>query len=112
MEKVAQSAQKIDLIIIENISKKMKSSHQLIKDAGFIPKKYSSVKDPVILFMALDRKDNNAFTSTITNALYLLDKEGLKVTPKNLSKKTRYSIKEIELNLNEIECIMDAIGIE
>ena len=66
----------------------------------------------MILFMALDREDNNQFHATITKAVLQLDREGKKITPKNLSRITRYPINEIELNLFEITTIMDGLGID
>lgn len=73
---------------------------------------YSQRKDPIILFTAFDRADNNRFTSDMNNAILALDSKGKKITPRNLSKQSRYSVSEIELNLYEIENIMNGLGIE
>ena len=82
-----------------------------IKEAGFIPVQYSKRKDPVILFMALDRDDNNKFTARMTKALLSLSAQNKKLSPKNISIESRYNMKEIELNLFEIETIMDSLGL-
>lgn len=81
-----------------------------LKAQGLKAIRYSHKKDPVILFMAYDRQDNNKFISKMTDGLIKLNTAGAKMTPKNISKQTGYSIKEIELNLNEIEIIMDSLG--
>lgn len=84
----------------------------IIKDSGFTERTYKKSKDVIILFTAFERDDNSKFVSNITSALKRLDGKGKKITPKNLSIESKYSIKEIELNLHEITSIMDAIGID
>ena len=92
--------------------KKIKLESELIKEAGYKSVKYSKSNDPIILFSVYDRQDNNKFVSKITSALQKLDSEGKKITPKNLSKETMYSLKEIELNFYEIITIMDTLEID
>jgi len=111
MEKDAQSVQKTESEITENILK-MKSEAELIERAGFKHVKYSKTKDVVILFTAFERDDNNRFISDMTRAIRLLETQKKKISPKNLSIVSKYPIKEIELNLHEITTIMDALGID
>ena len=90
----------------------MKNEATLIKEAGYKPVKYSKNKDVVILFTSFERDDNNKFISDMTKALKILNVKGLKISPTNLSIESKYSVKEIELNLHEITNIMDALGID
>ena len=90
----------------------MNSIGDLIKGAGFNPVKYSSKKDVIILFTALERNDNDNFVSKVTKAVKDLDAIDKKITPKNIAIRTGFTIKDIELNLHEIVNIMDALGID
>ena len=90
----------------------MESVSESIKKAGFIPVKYGKTKDAVELSTTFERDDNNKFVSDITRALRELDSSGIKISAINLSKKSKYPLKEIELNLYEITNIMDALCID
>lgn len=59
-----------------------------------------------------ERNDNNKFVSDMTRALNTLVDKKMKISAMNLSKISRYPLKEIELNLYEIGNIMDALDIE
>ena len=72
---------------------------------------YSKTKDPIILFTAFDRQDNNRFKSDMTKVLTKLAIHKLKITPNNIALHSGYGLKEIELNLYEIEQIMDTLDI-
>lgn len=72
---------------------------------------YSKTKDPIILFTAFDRQDNNKFKSDMTKVINKLSIHKLKITPKNIAIHSGYGMKEIELNLYEIEQIMDALDV-
>lgn len=89
----------------------MKSEEQLIKDAGYIPVKYSKNNDQEE-DMSIDREDNVKFKNTIIKAVLEISKQGLRLSPKRISKFSRYSIYEIELNLNEIDNIINGLGLE
>lgn len=71
--------------------------------------RYSKNKDPIILFTAYDRADNNVFMSKMNNAIRSLDVKKIKKTPRNIAKESGYPMKEIELNLFEIGQIIDVI---
>jgi hypothetical protein len=90
----------------------MKSQEQEIKDAGYKPVRYSVNKDAEEPVHNLDRDDNNKFVSNMTRALRTLQSQGKKISPRNISIESRYSMKEIELNLYEIENMMNALNIE
>ena len=66
----------------------------------------------IILTITYDMEDNYKFIANVTECLKWLNERGIKITPKNISIKTGYSVKEIELNLNEIQVVMDALNIE
>jgi monomeric isocitrate dehydrogenase len=83
-----------------------------IEQAGYRAIRKNLSKMPVILFMALDREDNNRLTSKLTRAVIELDRRGEKINIPNMMKETKYCKKEIELNLFEITTIMDTLGIE
>lgn len=70
------------------------------------------VKPHIVAFMAYDRSDNNKFVSSITDSLLALYREGKKLSPTNISKKSGYPIREIELNLFEIGGIIDSLGLD
>jgi len=72
---------------------------------------YSGRKDSIILFTAFDRQDNNKFVSDMTRAIKSLDSKGVKMSALNISKESRYSLREVELNLHEIETIMNTLGV-
>lgn len=90
----------------------MDSISESITKAGFVPVKYGNTKDAVELSTTFERDDNNKFVSDITRALLELDSSGTKISAINLSKKSKYPLKEIELNLYEITNIMDALCID
>lgn len=56
--------------------------------------------------------DNNVFVSKITKAVIFLNEKGLKLSPRNISKISRYSMYEIELNLNDIDNVISGLGLE
>ncbi len=87
------------------------SEQQLIKDAGFMAVNYSKNKDAVESVPNLDRDDNNAFVQRITSSVISLNRKGIKLTPTNISKESKYNMKEIELNLYEIGVIIDSLGL-
>ena len=89
----------------------MKLENELIKDAGFTPVKYSKNNDAIIMFMAYDAQDNNKFIADMTKAIKAIDVAGDKVTPRRISKASKYPLKEIEMNLFEIVKVMDRLGI-
>ena len=72
---------------------------------------YSKANDPIILFTAFDRQDNNKFMSDMTRVIRKLDASGGKITPKRIAISSGYSIKEVEMNLYEIEQIMNTLGV-
>lgn len=72
---------------------------------------YSRTKDPIILFTSFDRQDDNRFKSDMHNVINKLVVNKLKVTPKNIAIHSGYGMREIELNLYEIEQIMDALDV-
>jgi len=90
----------------------MRTINEDIKEAGFIPVNYSKRNDAVILFTSFERDDNNRFVSIITNAIKSLHGRGKKITPTNMRIETKLPKKEIELNMQQIENIMDALGID
>lgn len=90
----------------------MTSIQKSIEQAGFRAIRKNIDKIPVILFMALDRDDNNQLISTLTRAVRNLDVSGQKINIPNMMLETKYNRKEIELNLFEITRIMDTLGIE
>lgn len=71
--------------------------------------RYSGKKDSSQIQPSLDSMDNANFTSTITRAIKALDARGEKLTPRNISRESRYNMKEIELNLFEIGQIIDSV---
>jgi len=89
----------------------MMSEQELIKDAGFTPVSYSKNKDAVESVPNLDRDDNNAFVQRITSSVISLARKGIKLTPTNISKESKYNMKDIELNLYEIGVIIDSLGL-
>lgn len=89
----------------------MKSEEQLIKEEGYIPVKYSANNDHHD-DMNIDRNDDTAFKNSIIKAVTALSKKGLRLSPSNISKLSRYSMYEIELNLNEIDNIISGLGLE
>lgn len=83
---------------------------ELILDKpNFVP--YSRTKDPIILFTAFDRQDENKFRSDMTKTVRDLELRKIKITPKNIAIHSGYGMREIELNLYEIEQIMNALGV-
>ena len=72
---------------------------------------YSKSKDPIILFTAFDRQDNNKFRSDMTKVITKLAIHKLKISPVNIALHSGYGLKEIELNLYEIEQIMNALDV-
>jgi hypothetical protein len=72
---------------------------------------YSKNKDAVESVPNLDRDDNNAFVQRITSSVISLNRKGIKLTPTNISKESKYNMKEIELNLYEIGVIIDSLGL-
>jgi hypothetical protein len=89
----------------------MVSEEQLIKDAGFIPVKYSKNNDNTES-MSIDREDDISFKNKIIKAVIQLSKDGSKLSPSNISRLSRYSVYEIELNLNEVDNIINGLGLE
>ena len=89
----------------------MKSEEQLIKEEGYIPVKYSKNNDQED-DMSIDREDNIKFKNTIIKAVLDINKQNLRLSPVNISKFSRYSLYEIELNLNEIDNIINGLGLE
>tara|TARA_R110000803_G_scaffold154286_1_gene219054 strand:- start:4708 stop:4977 length:270 start_codon:yes stop_codon:yes gene_type:complete len=89
----------------------MKSEEQLIKEEGYIPVKYSKNNDQED-DMSIDREDNIKFKNTIIKAVLDISKQNLRLSPVNISKFSRYSLYEIELNLNEIDNIINGLGLE
>jgi len=89
----------------------MKSEEQLIKDAGYNPVKYSANNDQQE-DMGMDRDDDVAFKNNIIKAVLAISEKGLILSPRRISKLSRYSMYEIELNLNEIDNIISSLGLE
>lgn len=86
--------------------------NESIKAAGFQPVKYSKTNDAVVLSTTFERDDNNQFVSNITRALRNLQIQNKKMSAVNIAIASGYKLKEIELNLTEIENIMNALGID
>lgn len=89
----------------------MKSEEQLIRDAGYNPVKYSINNDQVE-DMGMNIDDDMAFKNNIIKAVLAISDKGLILSPKRISKISRYSMYEIELNLNEIDNIISSLGLE
>jgi hypothetical protein len=89
----------------------MKSEEQLIRDAGYNPVKYSKNNDQEY-DMSIDREDNINFKNTIIQAVLSISEKNLRLSPRRISQFSRYSMYEIELNLNEIDNIINGLGLE
>tara|TARA_R110000772_G_scaffold31949_2_gene78543 strand:- start:2251 stop:2520 length:270 start_codon:yes stop_codon:yes gene_type:complete len=89
----------------------MKSEEQLIREAGYNPVKYSANNDQEE-DMGMDRDDDVAFKNKIIKAVLAINEQGLRLSPIRISKLSRYSMYEIELNLNEIDNIISGLGLE
>lgn len=89
----------------------MKSEEQLIREAGYNPVKYSINNDQVE-DMGMNIDDDMAFKNNIIKAVLAISDKGLILSPKRISKISRYSMYEIELNLNEIDNIISSLGLE
>lgn len=89
----------------------MKSEEDLIREAGYNPVKYSKNNDQED-DMSIDREDDVAFKNNIIKAILTINEQGLTLSPKRISKVSRYSMYEIELNLSEIDNIISGLGLE
>lgn len=88
----------------------MKSEEQLIRDSGYSPVKYSKNNDQED-DMRIDREDDLAFKNDMIAAILEISKKGLRISPSRISKISKYSMYEIELNLNEIDVIINGLGL-
>jgi len=89
----------------------MKSEEDLIREAGCIPVRYSKNNDQID-DMTIDSEDNVKFKNTIIKAVLAISEQNLRLSPRRISQFSRYSMYEIELNLNEIDNIINGLGLE